>query len=644
MLAFDNNKVYYSTYPYETWTESALSTKFYFIIQNSNHILFATCDDGIYKSADFGRSWSLISDKVRGNYKIQVEEESFLLYPSELLNSNTVVFTSRDSMKTISQLLLPSPLIYSLTMDSNLIYVETDIGILHSTDFGNSWLGGVTPVIFNSNSCIMTSGGDIYYFNDNGKFLINKSGDWTFSKYNNKYFSGLIRSCAVSENGRLLIYSGDYLYLTDIAGTQWQDIFKNGYLGAGRMDLDNSNFKITNHEIIYSTRSHIVITIDPRTYYDTTIRYRYINCRMTETQKTSWERKFSEVDVPKNFYVLPNGNRFLLSNNNFYECSNNENFWNVVEKLPVKNDDIYGFDNDVSNNLYLLNKSGYLFKSSDNGTSWRKTNGKFPYLGGNAELKSFSNNEFMVYFSDSIYLSSDCGGSWIDISSGLSGSITKLFKSNKNEYYAVTSEGVYKSNNIPFYNVTSRPTLVKPKNDEFISAAIESVRLVWNKTDKADSYEIMTGNKNFDKVYRYYKGITDTAKAIPASGDTVYWKVRALSGEVPGEWSDTWRYIFNGTVGIESKNDFPKEFHLFQNYPNPFNPSTKIVYELPERLAVNLVIYDFLGREVEVLINDYRDPGHYSFDWTPKNASSGIYYLRLKAGKFNAVKKLLFVK
>ena len=493
----------------------------------------------------------------------------------------------------------------------------------------------------------MNSDNKLFYFNNNGKFIKNEdSGNWSFTKSIKKQISGLIKGCELDDNGRLLIQSGDTLYLTDIEGRNWQRIFANGFFGSGKIYLEN--FNITKNGCLFSTASYEEIMIDTYWQISRFDCYRYINFFENSIGHPICKRCYVDSDIPKRFYVLPNGNRYLLNRNSLYECNNNENIWSIVERLPVKNDNISDFNNDNLNNLYLLDKIGYLYKSSDNGISWRKSNAKNPHLVGSVELKSFSTNELVAYSGVTIYQSSDCGESWINISSGLSGSIAKLFKSNKNEYYAVTSEGVYKSNNIPFYDVSSRPTLVKPKNDEFIGAAIESVRLVWNKTDKTDSYEIMTGNKNFDKIYRYYKGITDTTKAIPASGDTVYWKVRALNGEVPGEWSDAWRYIFHGTVGIESKNDFPKEFHLFQNYPNPFNPNTTISYSIPKKSFVKITVYDINGKEIETLANKIEESGLHMINWNPKlsagGISSGVYYYKLSISNKALYKKMIYVR
>jgi hypothetical protein len=88
----------------------------------------------------------------------------------------------------------------------------------------------------------------------------------------------------------------------------------------------------------------------------------------------------------------------------------------------------------------------------------------------------------------------------------------------------------------------------------------------------------------------------------------------------------------------------PVKFSLEQNYPNPFNPETKINYELPKSRFITLKIYDMTGREVMQLVNNIQEAGFYSVKFTGLNLSSGIYFYRLTAENFTAVKKMILIK
>jgi hypothetical protein len=83
---------------------------------------------------------------------------------------------------------------------------------------------------------------------------------------------------------------------------------------------------------------------------------------------------------------------------------------------------------------------------------------------------------------------------------------------------------------------------------------------------------------------------------------------------------------------------------LDPSYPNPFNPSTTFRFRIHEAGPVSLKIFDFLGREVAVLLNDFRPAGSYSIAWNAGNLASGVYISRLQAGGKVAIQKHLLVK
>ncbi|HQE94284.1 MAG TPA: T9SS type A sorting domain-containing protein [Candidatus Marinimicrobia bacterium] len=81
-------------------------------------------------------------------------------------------------------------------------------------------------------------------------------------------------------------------------------------------------------------------------------------------------------------------------------------------------------------------------------------------------------------------------------------------------------------------------------------------------------------------------------------------------------------------VGIENEQ-IPLTFNLFQNYPNPFNSSTCISYQIPQDCQVRLSIFNLLGQEVDVLVNEFQRANEYVVNWQPKNLPSGIYIYQL---------------
>lgn len=86
------------------------------------------------------------------------------------------------------------------------------------------------------------------------------------------------------------------------------------------------------------------------------------------------------------------------------------------------------------------------------------------------------------------------------------------------------------------------------------------------------------------------------------------------------------------------------KYALVQNYPNPFNPSTKIGYILKDNANVKLSVYNSLGEEVAVLVNDLQEQGYHQINFDASGLPSGIYYYTINAGDFVQTKKMLLIK
>ncbi|MCH7964009.1 MAG: choice-of-anchor B family protein [Bacteroidetes bacterium] len=103
--------------------------------------------------------------------------------------------------------------------------------------------------------------------------------------------------------------------------------------------------------------------------------------------------------------------------------------------------------------------------------------------------------------------------------------------------------------------------------------------------------------------------------------------------------------LFTGPpVSVDEEELVPIGFELMQNYPNPFNPSTIIKYSVPENGFVKLSVYNLVGEEVSVLVNQEVDAGFYEVTFNAANLSSGIYFYRLQAGNTIQIKKMVLLK
>ena len=103
-----------------------------------------------------------------------------------------------------------------------------------------------------------------------------------------------------------------------------------------------------------------------------------------------------------------------------------------------------------------------------------------------------------------------------------------------------------------------------------------------------------------------------------------------------------------GVTSVEDNSNknsaIPDRLTLSQNYPNPFNPSTTIRFGLSQQGFVTLRIFDLMGREIETLVSGMRSAGEHEVNWIATDLPSGIYLVRLEAGKSVQTKKLVFQK
>lgn len=105
--------------------------------------------------------------------------------------------------------------------------------------------------------------------------------------------------------------------------------------------------------------------------------------------------------------------------------------------------------------------------------------------------------------------------------------------------------------------------------------------------------------------------------------------------------------ITYGSVVLSIKqisNEIPNQFRLYQNFPNPFNPSTTIRFDVAQRSDVKLSIFNLLGKEIKVLVNEHLNAGSYEYAFNSEGLPSGVYYYQLHYGNALETKKMVVVK
>jgi endo-1,4-beta-xylanase len=184
----------------------------------------------------------------------------------------------------------------------------------------------------------------------------------------------------------------------------------------------------------------------------------------------------------------------------------------------------------------------------------------------------------------------------------------------------------------------------------------------WNSSQGATSYRLQISTTTGFSTLSMDTSVTDTiVRARPLAASTRhYWRVAAANDSGAGAWSATGAFL-TGTelVAVDDAPAVAQTTALLQNYPNPFNPSTRIAIVVAGKQLVTVGVYDVLGREVAILMNEVKDAGTYLLEFDATGFAGGVYYCRMHvrpevsgatgnssdgAGTRTSTRKMIFLK
>lgn len=170
------------------------------------------------------------------------------------------------------------------------------------------------------------------------------------------------------------------------------------------------------------------------------------------------------------------------------------------------------------------------------------------------------------------------------------------------------------------------------------------VKLKWVTATETNNYgfevERKTDNSNYESIGFVQGGGSSTNRLTYNFVDNnllsnkYYYRLKQVDFDGSVEYSNEVQ------VEIDGLNDFK----LYQNYPNPFNPSTVISWQSPIGSNQMLKIYDVLGNEVAILVDEFKDAGYYETEFNASELPSGLYFYQLRSNYFNKTKKMMLIK
>jgi hypothetical protein len=223
--------------------------------------------------------------------------------------------------------------------------------------------------------------------------------------------------------------------------------------------------------------------------------------------------------------------------------------------------------------------------------------------------------------------------------------------------FTVTNEPPGGTSDPAIFTILNHPpsvfNLAKPADGDtvYITAVRQPVLFTWHPSLDLDVNDSITYVLSLPGI-----SLGDTVKGDTSIfvnimdmlvGDTVYyWSVFATDGydTIGASSVFSFRTIDISTAVENEGSRIPRKFALHQNFPNPFNPVTTITYEVPMLTDVSLKLYNIIGQEVAMLVDEPKAPGVYSVRWDGSQQPSGIYFYTISAGNFHQTKRLMLVK
>jgi photosystem II stability/assembly factor-like uncharacterized protein len=271
--------------------------------------------------------------------------------------------------------------------------------------------------------------------------------------------------------------------------------------------------------------------------------------------------------------------------------------WNDISTLSQN-----GTEKGLSNSAIWLDDMNGWF-GTNNSSTYRTTDGGLTWTSSATTFQtsrgvSFTDMDNGVVAGEEINWTTDGGNSWFTKTSQLSGEVVSTSASGQipGKFFFVTGNEVYITNN---------------NGDDFTLNFSQTETLNFIDMDV-----IQVGENHWITGY-----------TVGDNGTISKYKELYLVTDVKYDHAFT-----------------PGSFSLEQNYPNPFNPNTRIRYNIEEMGLVTLKIYDVLGNEVMILVNEEKPSGSYEVNFIASSLTSGIYFYQLKVGSFIETKKMVLLK
>ena len=503
----------------------------------------------------------------------------------------------------------------SLAVSNTNLFAGTSWkGVFLSTNNGASWtaidsglqFGDIHNPNYPAVYALAVSGTNLFAGTSGGIFISTNNGtSWTAGGLSSPYVRALVVSPASggASSTYLIAETDDGVFLSTDNGTSWTAV-----------DSGLPHSPPPWHYYVYS------LAISPASGRAGSTNFfagTSAGVFISTNNGTSWTADTSGLaNSAVNALAVSGANLFAGTGNGVLLSTNNGSSWSVdtagltdtnVTALAVSGANIFAGTTGGNSDIFL---------STNNGTSWRADGLTYP-----AHVFAFA--VLPNGLGDTSIFAGTDNGIW---QRPLSKIVPAIELNEYNIGFNLYLNAFYNTNNLRITNSSLAPLVI---DSVYTTTKWFGVSSLHDTVTEQDTVSLLVSFIP-DSARQLYKQYSDTLYIV---SNSIYSLTKVpLSAELVG------------TAVSQNKSGVPKRFGVSQNYPNPFNPTTIINFQLPMSSFVTLKVYDILGREVKVLVNEKLKAGTYTVTFNADKLSSGIYFYRLHAGSFTETKRLLLLR
>jgi len=330
-------------------------------------------------------------------------------------------------------------------------------------------------------------------------------------------------------------------------------------------------------------------------------------------------------------------------------------------------------NNDILISGWGNSESGGIYKSTDGSKTWQRKS-----IGASSTRVLKSSDTLFGSLFDAIYLSFDEGESWSELASkpDSGNEIVDIVRSKEGKLFAATFSEIFRStDNGSSWELATNG--IPPTTNFFMNLTISEEGYIYLGTRRLGIYRTTDLGENWEYIrHGWIRYLTTKPGGYVMAGAEQEGLIMST------DYGDTWQIINSGLPGslpntsfinsvyfdkdgyaycsvhnygiyrsalpvsvINDEENFNSDTYiLFQNYPNPFNPVTNILYQLPKSGLVQLKVFNILGSEVAVLVNEVKSEGLYEVSFDASNLPSGVYIYSLRVNDFIQNSKMTLLK